>query len=264
MLTPRSFVSSFSLSYPGRGVYTVIPCCSRQILDIEYHINRMYEGLQSIDNHSMHQQFEMQYTPINVFESSHFIQTTISDTTCDLKADLKTYVCENILSLVSKYSDLYANSSMLTICVAKTMLDGRHQLTVSLLLSQRSPYRKNLHNSYFADINIIEYTKLKPTIKYCDWTIERQSIERMNTVTVDEIVMCQRHNDDLQLSEGLVSNIMAIRRDDKFAVVDKDKCLSGSMQKIILDTLKQMDIPSSESTLTLSDLKNYRGLFLTS
>lgn len=243
-MNPREFVSAFSVKYPNKGVYSVIPFSSGKVLDIQFHIDRLIGSLNTLRKYEASQDLSSLNIDRSQFHNSFYQSLQHLET-----------------DIVWRSTESINDKSILTVC--STYDNGDYIFESLISLSQ--PYKIFESLLDFVDVSLIEYRKRIPTAKYCEWTNERKYIEDRIISPKNETLMYSHSSMNLmELTEGLISNIIVVDSNDRFVRPQRNLALDGSMLKLIQQCFLHIETSCYEESIQLSSLNGLKAMFIAS
>lgn len=240
MLTPKDFLLQTNSLYLKPGVYTVLPLYKKGIFDIPFHINRLYDSYNLLQD--------------NEHELMNY-------------KDFKEYVMKSIIN--SKNSCKTSDYGIYTISMGKkTDTDNIEILT---MYSDKSTAINNDQLQYYIDF--AECKRFPVQAKYISWIYERSIFEKNRLSFIKETILYQQNiitneksssiSNCKSITEGFTSNFFIIDKDNRVLTCQDNMILPGSISKLIKTICKYHNIPIIETIIDLNDIHNWRGMFIT-
>lgn len=233
-MKPREFVRAHGLLYP-RGGYTVAPVFSGSVLDMSFHVNRLYSSCLMLGAAAAERKEGIDCADFGSFSSN-------------LSGEVRSSVRLDA-----------ADSGLLTMCAGREEVSGIYKLSALFTTMEKDALLCLGLPSLTVDVS--RYTRMTPLAKAASWPMERMSIEERRNCDANETILV---NADGVLLEGLTSNFFAMRG-SVLHTAPKDKVLCGSMADLVVKVAQGLGIETTEEApARIADLEQFDAAFLTS
>lgn len=263
MISPRLWLESHEAENPNNGAYTVLRCDlsmnACQVWGRDFHLERLCQSYSSLVGGT---------TPVDqdvldraMGRSDQLIQTLLAET------------LEILRNAPLRGDEVYI--MMLTLLWEQPS-DGKNHIVVKgHLFSSQIPSIPLQYNPapMSASIALPSNTgthlpnryKNLPSAKLSAWCRMRRPLEGVFKVDgMDEVLLTRPHGNDVQLLEGLTSNVFVICKDGTLRTPDDDGVLGGYARHLVLEAARQLGFPVEVGPLCMSELGSWDHMFCTS
>lgn len=105
-----------------------------------------------------------------------------------------------------------------------------------------------------------------PEAKLSSWCRRRRPLEsRFKAGNIGELLLTKSHaDDDIELLEGLTSNLFVLYKDGTLRTPPCDSVLGGYARQLVIDHAEECHIECKEGPIKLSESSQWREVFITS
>jgi branched-subunit amino acid aminotransferase/4-amino-4-deoxychorismate lyase len=215
------------------GVYTSSTVTKRGILDLPFHINRLYDSCLFLK----------------------YLQDSLTT--------LREFTPKILEAIDSALQGQQFCEGLIVICCG---LDDSDKLDI-LAFFQAKPV-SYLDSVVPCDYTVDFYPSLRhpAQLKYTKWALERQPIIDRRDQSIHETLIYQKDPSDGQdyLTEGLTSTFYIIKRDDTIVCPPTEKILFGCIQRWTLFVAQVLSIKMIIEPITMQSCREWKGAFVTS
>ena len=226
-MNPRSFVIQRNLELQN-CVYTVIPVMNHQLLNLPYHVRRLYDSSQLLN------------PPL-----SAALESCSSGTNSKRMSSIQLLLSRELSSLPQNFND--GGDGLLTLCWGHSRGPTSTYETSSngVLDTFVYPQPPGAFSSAVGKGVVVDLQRYRrqtdPRIKAASWPSERVHLEGNRPKHATETLIYDDDDSDCKVTEGLTSNLFVVE-DDCLVTAPEGAALSGSMAHIVLGVAKSMGI----------------------
>lgn len=224
---PREFVSQYGLQNP-RGAYSVAPVFSRSILDLPFHVDRLYSSCLLLGAEEGE-------------DYDSFARNLMREARASMRLDV-------------------VDSGLLTLCAGRDEATGTWRLS-ALFTSMEKNDLLCAGLPPFLTVDVGVYSRKIPQAKAATWPKLRMPLEERRNRDAAETILVSAEG---ILLEGLTSNFLAMRG-SVLHVAPRDRVLCGSMSDLVLGVARSLGIETTEEApATITEMEQFDAAFLTS
>lgn len=257
LTSPREWLEYMEARYSSEGAYTVIRCDVHRsqsndtfvtLWGLDFHLNRISRSFESIVDDSLDFPFETS-KEIALKESRQIISSF---------ADHLTKASPEFYSEAAEKDEI--KTSMITIVWHKI---GHQIATQGHLYSTNSIFNPNHYNPNVITAAIAHFDSKLPSrynhhphAKLSSWCRLRRTLEdSFKTEGIGEVILTKKcsSSDDLELLEGLTSNLFIIYRDGSIRTPTSN-VLRGYSQFLILNAASELGFTIVDEPITVKDV----------
>ena len=245
-MNPTEFLHSNHLKYveygtgnfpvsPGfhdvGGVYTSISVTNRGIMDLPFHMNRLFQSCVYLDYFSATESSKIQFI-------QHVLQ-----------------------SIDQAIFGKPVSNGLLIICCGKTL---ESSIDVSVLFHPTHSFSSHIMDANYT-VNFFPIQRAPAQIKYTKWVLERQPLIDQRDSDVQETLIYYRGEDNVEyLTEGLTTTFYILMEDNTIVMPPTEKILYGSVQRWAQIIAPSLSVNLLIKPIPISSFSEWKGAFVTS
>jgi branched-chain amino acid aminotransferase len=133
-------------------------------------------------------------------------------------------------------------------------------VTTTVITTSAMPVREVTSSTVLSPYRVNEYSALAG-VKSSSYAMNLIALREAELLDADEALML---NTKGVLCEGATSNLFLVKKGEVFTPHLESGCLPGVAREAVIELCKELDIPCFECALSLADLHDCDGAFLTS